>query len=260
MAVRQRSLPAAGRGAHRRDRPHGGHHLPRQTTGDRVPVVRDLRRAPLVLGLRPARRRTASQHPQCLVAHDGAAARRRRGPGGGRHHVPPRLGGQRPRERVHRCPRGVPQLPSALARGPPGARGGRGRALPEVRGDHVHRAQAVQPDVRDAPRAGQGRRAQGVPASGDGAGHVRGLHADPDRLATEAPLRDRADRQELPQRDHAAQLHLPDPGVRTDGDGVLRGAGSRRGVVRLLGGPALPVVPRPRRARGEAPPSPARAR
>ena len=43
----------------------------------------------------------------------------------------------------------------------------------------------------------------------------------------EAAVRHRPDRQELPQRDHPGQLHLPDPRVRADGDGVLRRAGDR---------------------------------
>ena len=43
----------------------------------------------------------------------------------------------------------------------------------------------------------------------------------------EAAVRDRADRQVVPQRDHARQLHLPHPRVRADGDGVLRAARGR---------------------------------
>ena len=46
--------------------------------------------------------------------------------------------------------------------------------------------------------------------------------------AQEAAVRDRADRQVVPQRDHARQLHLPHARVRADGDGVLRAA--RRGA------------------------------
>ena len=46
----------------------------------------------------------------------------------------------------------------------------------------------------------------------------------------EASVRHRPDRQELPQRDHARQLHLPHPRVRADGDGVLCGARHRRGM------------------------------
>ena len=41
---------------------------------------------------------------------------------------------------------------------------------------------------------------------------------------TQAAVRHRPDRQELPQRDHPWQLHFPHPRVRADGDGVLRRA------------------------------------
>ena len=44
----------------------------------------------------------------------------------------------------------------------------------------------------------------------------------PDVDAQEAAVRHRADRQVVPQRDHAGQLHLPHARVRADGDGVLR--------------------------------------
>ena len=50
----------------------------------------------------------------------------------------------------------------------------------------------------------------------------------------EAAVRHRAGRQELPQRDHAGQLHLPHARVRADGDGVLRRARHRRAVARVL--------------------------
>ena len=45
-----------------------------------------------------------------------------------------------------------------------------------------------------------------------------------DDVAQEAAVRHRPDRQVVPQRDHARQLHLPHPRVRADGDGVLRRA------------------------------------
>ena len=64
--------------------------------------------------------------------------------------------------------------------------------------------------------------------------------------AQEAAVRHRPDRQELPQRDHPGQLHLPHPRVRADGDGVLRRAGHGRGVARVLAEDALGLVHRPR--------------
>ena len=58
----------------------------------------------------------------------------------------------------------------------------------------------------------------------------------------EAALRHRADGQELPQRDHAGQLHLPHARVRADGDGVLLQARHGRGVARVLVKAALGLV------------------
>ena len=53
------------------------------------------------------------------------------------------------------------------------------------------------------------------------------------------PVRHRADRQELPQRDHAAELHLPLARVRADGDRVLLPSrASRREWYRVLARPA----------------------
>jgi glycyl-tRNA synthetase len=72
------------------------------------------------------------------------------------------------------------------------------------------------------------RRAGRVPAPGDGAGHLREL---PERAAVDAAegaVRHRADRQGVPQRDHAGELHLPHARVRADGDAVLRRAGHGR--------------------------------
>ena len=60
---------------------------------------------------------------------------------------------------------------------------------------------------------------------GDGAGHLRQLQERHLVAARQAAVRHRADRQELPQRDHARELPLPDARVRADGDGVLRPAG-----------------------------------
>ena len=51
----------------------------------------------------------------------------------------------------------------------------------------------------------------------------------------QAAVRRLPDRQELPQRDHAGQLHLPHPRVRADGAGVLLQAGHGSGVVRATG-------------------------
>ena len=62
----------------------------------------------------------------------------------------------------------------------------------------------------------------------------------------EDPVRDRAARQVVPQRDHSWELRLPHARVRADGDGVLRQAGHRRRVARLLAQGADELVHRPR--------------
>ena len=71
---------------------------------------------------------------------------------------------------------------------------------------------------------GRGRGVRRLPAPGDRPGHVRQLRERHDDDAAEAAVRHRADRPELPQRDHAGQLRLPHPRVRADGDRVLRPA------------------------------------
>ena len=75
------------------------------------------------------------------------------------------------------------------------------------------------------PVAGEGSEVYLRP--GDRAGHLHQLQERAPVRAQEATVRDRPDRQVLPQRDHPGQLHLPHPRVRADGDGVLRPA--RRG-------------------------------
>ncbi len=68
----------------------------------------------------------------------------------------------------------------------------------------------------------------------------------PAAVTAEGPVRHRADRQVVPQRDHAGQLHLPHARVRADGDGVLRRARDRRGVAPVLDRPPDGLVRRAR--------------
>ena len=101
----------------------------------------------------------------------------------------------------------------------------RGAHVPELRQPrHLHRAAHVQRAAAHAPGPGGGRIRAGLPAPGDRAGHLHQLQERAADLAEEDPVRHRADRQVVPQRDHPGQLHLPDPRVRADGDGVLRHA------------------------------------
>ena len=133
--------------------------------------------------------------------------------------------------------RRLPDLQAAVPR-----RQARGRAVrpkpslhpgegPELRPD---RGAQLQPDVPDDRRAGAGRGLDRVPAAGDRAGNLPELQALPPVRAQEAAVRDRPGGQELPQRDHARELRVPHARVRADGDGVLRAAGRRGEVVRVL--------------------------
>ena len=70
--------------------------------------------------------------------------------------------------------------------------------------------------------------------------------------AHQAAIRHRADRQVVPQRDHPGQLHLPHPGVRADGDGVLRTPRRGRLLVRVLVRCPDGLVHRPRHTRRQA--------
>ena len=89
---------------------------------------------------------------------------------------------------------------------------------------HADRAAAVQPHVQDVHGSGRGAGGRRLPAAGDGAGDLRQLPERAAGVAPEGAVRHRADRQGVPQRDHARQLHLPHARVRADGDAVLRQA------------------------------------
>ena len=65
-----------------------------------------------------------------------------------------------------------------------------------------------------------------------------------DTTRVQGALRHRPDRQELPQRDHAAELHLPLARVRADGDRVLLPPERVAQVVRVLARPPHQVVHR----------------
>ena len=173
------------------------------------------------------------------------------------------VGGERARHRVRRPAHRVPVLPQAVPGRPPD-RGLRGQARPRPGGrpgrphvpelrqpGHLHRAAHVQRPAPHPPGPGGGRVRAGLPAPGDRAGHLRQLPQRAADLAEEDPVRHRPDRQVVPQRDHARQLHLPHPRVRADGDGVLRQARHRRGMAPVLDRAAPGLVHRPRHPQGE---------
>src|SRR2546430_3164958 len=86
----------------------------------------------------------------------------------------------------------------------------------------------------------------------DGAGDLRQLPQRAAVVAPEDPVRDRADRQGVPQRDHARELYLSDARVRADGDAVLREAGDRGEMIRVLAGGAPEMAPPPTHPAGAA--------
>ena len=165
------------------------------------------------------------------------------------HHVAEGLGGQRSRRGLHRPARRVPELPPAVPGRPPAGhpRPQSGHEEDETTIDmqqkptvrtaatRVHRPPELQPDVQDAHGPGRGRRRtrsylRPETAQGMFVDFVHGPVDEPE----EGPVRDRPDRQVVPQRDHARELHLPHARVRADGDGVLRRARDRREVARVL--------------------------
>ena len=163
--------------------------------------------------------------------------------------APEGLGDERPRRHVHRPAGRLPQLQGAVPRRPSPRVG----CMPELRCEGLlHRGPQLQPHVPDPRGPGRGRRVGRVPAARDRAGHLRQLQERADRVAQEAAVRYRADRQGVPQRDHARQLHVPHARVRADGDGVLRPARRVAAVVRVLGHGALQLVRRARHPRVEA--------
>ncbi len=97
------------------------------------------------------------------------------------------------------------------------------------RARHAHRAARVQPDVQDDRRRAGHRGRRGVPPPRNGPGHLRQLQERARQHARQDAVRHRPDGQELPQRDHAAEFHVPLARVRADGDRVLLPSERRRG-------------------------------
>ena len=196
----------------------------------RVPEQRDLRRPGVELRLRPLRRPAQEQRQGPVVAGDAPGARRRRRARLGDHPAPADVGGERPPGRIHRPAGRLPDVQAALPRRPSRPVGVRAQALQAPGRDarlRPDRGPGLQPDVRDHGRAGPRGGLDRLPAPGDRPGDLPELQELPPVLAQEAAVRDRPDRQELPQRDHHRELHLPHPRVRADGDGVLRAARRR---------------------------------
>ena len=202
---------------------------PLQAAGVRLPVERDLRRARELLGLRSARRRAQAQRQRGLVARQRHVAARTWSASTARSSCT-RGCGRRPGTSRASPTRWSTARSASSASAPISSAV---RALPRVR-RRAHRGAPVQPDVQDLHGAGRGHRERRLSAARDRAGHLRQLPERAERVAPEDPVRHRADRQVVPQRDHARQLPLPHARVRADGDRVLREAGRGRALVRVL--------------------------
>ena len=94
---------------------------------------------------------------------------------------------------------------------------------------HADRAAGIQPDVQDDHRRAGQRAGCRLSPPGNGPGHLRQFQERDGQHSRGHSFRHRADRQELPQRDHAAELHLPLPRVRADGNRVLLPSRASRG-------------------------------
>ena len=205
------------------------------------------------------------------MALDGAAPRRRRGPR--RRHPRPAGRSGRPAGTWRTSP-----TRSSTARSARTASASTSSTTldvcPSLRLEgQLHRGPPVQPDVQDPRRPGRGGRGRRLPAARDGAGHVRELRqraADHAQEAARSASPRWASRSAT--RSRPENFDLPHPRVRADGDGVLRAAGRRPAVVRVLvrrasatgtrprhpGRPAPAAGPRRRRAvplLGRAPPT-----
>ncbi len=108
-----------------RHHPHGQARVALQAARIRLPVVRDLRRPRLRVGLRPAGRRAQEERQGPLVAGHGPRPRRHRGTRRRHPDAPQGVGGLRARGGLHRPAGGLQDLQGAL----PG-RQDPGRAVP----------------------------------------------------------------------------------------------------------------------------------
>ena len=169
----------------------------------------------------PLGRGTEEQHQASVVEVGRAGTRRHGGHGRGYPDAPAGLGGQRARGDVRGPDGRLPEL-SGAASGPTRSRGtvcpncGAEGQLTEPRMFNLLFKTFAGPVENEA--------SIGLSAAGDGAGDVRQLRERAGEHASQAAVRDGADREVVPQRGHPAALHLPDAGVRADGDRVLRAA------------------------------------
>ena len=160
------------------DRHDGQDRLALPPARVRVPVVGDLRRARLVVRLRPLRRPAQGERQGAVARGDGAGARRHRRARLRDHPPPAGLGGVRSRRRVHRPARRLPHVQAALPRRPP-----RGREHQELRAASGRASGRARPPTATSPR-----RASSTSCSRRGSARWR----RPARRCTSAPRRRRA--------------------------------------------------------------------
>ncbi len=198
-------------------------------------IERDLRRHQRLLGLRPARRRAQEQPEGALVAARGARARRRRGHRQRDHRAPAHLGSLGPRRALQRPDGRLPRLQEALPRRP--ARRRR-PAAPRARAPREHdftEARNFNLMLKTLRRRVGGRRERRLSCAPRPASSIfTDFKRVRESRAPEDPVRHRADRQGVPQRDQPAQLHLPLARVRAGGARVLLPPVRAREVVRAL--------------------------
>ena len=181
-----RHICGIGKARHGGQRPDGKARFPVQAPGLRLPVVRDLRRHGLRVGLRPAGRGAQAQRQGRVVARDGARARRHRGARRRHPDAPAGVGGQRatsPSSPIRWWSAATATAASAWTRCSTrrARQTWRTRSAPaaDKRGEWTEPRnfnlmfKTFMGPVEDT-------RARGVPATGDGAGHLREL---PERAA-----------------------------------------------------------------------------
>src|ERR1051326_3329000 len=88
-----------------------------QATRPDLPVLRDLWRVERILGLRPIRGRTKTEHQGVLVAFDDTMAGRCGGAGSFDHYASANLGSQRPHQHIQRFDGGLPVNSATLSSG-----------------------------------------------------------------------------------------------------------------------------------------------
>ena len=209
--------------------------------------------------LRTARRRAAAQRQGAVVALDRADARRRRRHRLGHSPVSRRCGSRPATSR--RSP--IPSSNAASATAGTGSTSWRiPTPVPHVREPGTF-TEPKEFNLMFKTHMGPIESDDNVVylRPGDGPGHLHQLRERPaDRPTQKDPVRDRTDRQVVPQRDHPRPVRVPYPRVRADGDGVLLPPGRcAPDVFAEWVGDPQELVPRPRHDAREPPLPPARS-